>query len=274
MGSVGRDDEHASRRVARRLAGVVLPALGIFLLLALTADVLLAFRGSDADLDKGPAPADGDNVARALLLGDSLMTEAGPEITQLLEGKYTETRIEGGPGTGPLTPQGFWRGELQRGVDEFNPDVVVIEACCNYDPADPYRLYGGAAVEADSDEMYEQWELAMRELVTIAGARGAQVFVVTVPDPDPEGPYRSLGPRITRLNEMYQRLGVDLVDWRREFQPEGAYAAVIRVGGTPRTVRAADGLHFTGDGDLLAAAVTWGAVQAALSPDDPASAAG
>ena len=38
----------------------------------------------------------------------------------------------GGPATGPLAPQGSWAEQVQGWVAAQDPDVVVLEACCNY----------------------------------------------------------------------------------------------------------------------------------------------
>ncbi len=222
-----------------------MPTLAVFVLLAVTADVILAMREPRGPVVTAPAAPEADGHRRVLLLGDSLLVGAAPEITGLFDSHGVETRFEGAPGTGPLTPQGFWREELQVAVEEFDPDVVVIEACCNYNSEEPHRLYGGTVVAADSHEMYQQWELAMLQLVSLAGSRGAQVFVVAIPPPATPGAFASLAPRIDRLNQIYTGLGVPLIDWR---------AAL------PATERATDGLHLNDRADHLVSEATWQAV--------------
>lgn len=253
------------------VAGVAASTLAVFVLMALTADALLALRADDEGtfLQRLPSPH-ADGRRRVLLLGDSLLSGAAPELAVGF-GDDVETRFEGAPGTGPLTPQGQWKQSLQDAVNDFNPDVVVIEACCNYDPQQPHRVYGGAEVEPDSPEMYRQWELAIDDLVSLAGRRGAHVFLVTIPDADPAGLFGGLNPRIARLNEIYVRLGLPLIDWRAALQPDGGYTATLGAGASNRRIRATDGLHLTDEGDQVVAGATWDAIRPVLSQDPPAS---
>lgn len=245
MGSESSPRRHRARAPWRRPVEVVVPTFAVFLLLAVTADVILAMREPRGHLGRAPAGPAADGHRRVLLLGDSLLDGAVPELTGIFDRHGVASRFEGAPGTGPLTPPGWWREELRVAVEEFNPDVVVIEACCNYDSEAPHRVYGGKVVEADSPEMYKQWEMAMLELVALAGARGAHVFVVAIPPPAAPGVFASLAPRVDRLNRIYTGLRVPLIDW----------AAAL-----PPTERASDGLHLSDRADQLVTEATWAAV--------------
>jgi peptidoglycan/LPS O-acetylase OafA/YrhL len=199
-------------------------------------------------------------VERALLVGDSVTGEAYASFEQIFAAAGITTAYAGGPGTGPLKPQNSWFEQVQEWVRTFDPDVVVIEACCDYTSA-PEQLYvdgDGNQVLPNTDAAFAAWDLEMRRVVDAAGAAGARVFVAELPPVQTNGFYGPLESQVERLNALYQNMPVNLVDWNRPFaNPDGSYTETLPgPDGLPIVVRLADGVHMTPPGSDLLAEVT------------------
>jgi peptidoglycan/LPS O-acetylase OafA/YrhL len=199
-------------------------------------------------------------VERALLVGDSVTGQAYPSFEQIFAEADITTGYAGGPGTGPLKPQNSWFEQVQEWVRTFDPDVVVIEACCDYATA-PDQLYvdgDGNEVLPNTDAAFAAWDLEMRRVVDAAGAGGARVFVVELPPVQTNGFYGPLESQVERLNALYQDLPAHLVDWNRPFaNPDGSYTETLPgPDGAPVVMRLSDGVHMTPVGSDLLAEVT------------------
>jgi peptidoglycan/LPS O-acetylase OafA/YrhL len=199
-------------------------------------------------------------VERALLVGDSVTGQAYPSFEQIFSDAGITTGYAGGPGTGPLKPQDSWLEQIQDWVSSFDPDVVVIEACCDYAVA-PDELYvdeRGTEVLPNTDEAFVAWDREMRRLVDAAGAGGARVFVAELPPVRTNGFYGPLESQVERLNALYRKLPVKLVDWNRPFaNPDGSYTDTLAgPDGEAVGVRLPDGVHMTPSGSDLLAEVT------------------
>ena len=83
--------------------------------------------------DTSTVPERGPGAARRRL-GD------GPGLRGLPGGVRGQGHRHGvrraGPAPGPLQPQGDWARQIDDWVTRFDPDVVVMEACCDYTQAD------------------------------------------------------------------------------------------------------------------------------------------
>ena len=149
---------------------------------------------------------------------------------------------------------------MQEWVTTFDPDVVVIEACCDY-ANPPDQLYvdeQGNEVLPNTDEAFAAWDKEMRRVIEAASAGGAKVFVVRLPPVQTNGFYGPLEAQVDRLNEMYEALPVDLVDWATPFSdPDGRYTETVTgVDGQSIDARLDDGVHMTPPGSDLLAQVT------------------
>lgn len=202
-----------------------------------------------------------DGVHRVLMVGDSLTFGAVPALDAELSGHGVEVRYVGFSGTGLLSGQGWWNREITAQVEEWQPDVVVIEACCNYANGEPeYVDDAGRAVVADSEEMYEEWAAMAVDAVDRAGDQGAAVLWVTTPCVIDSG-YGYTATRVTMFNWISADLGVEQVDWEGALCPDGEFATSLDVDGAEVEVRAGDGLHLTDAGDAIVAKVTWTAIR-------------
>jgi peptidoglycan/LPS O-acetylase OafA/YrhL len=226
-------------------------------------------------LDASPAPQDPDEVLaaapdaadtstvptvdRVLLVGDSVMGQAYEVFRGVFEDQGIVTGYAGGPSTGPLQPQGDWARQIDDWVDRFDPDVMVMEACCDYTQAtdDVYTDPQGNEVLPATDAVYPNWDREVRDLIRRAQAGGAQVIWVLSPPVQTNGFYGPLEEHVARLNQMYRNLPVPLLDWGRVIAPDGTYTeSVIGPDGEPEVVRLADGVHMTEFGNELLADLT------------------
>jgi hypothetical protein len=205
-----------------------------------------------------------DGQDRVLFVGDSLTFGAVDVLRSTMADHDVDTRFVGHAGTGLLSGQGWWNEGIAERVADFHPDVVVIEACCNYgnDHEPWYRLPDGTEVAPDSPEMFAQWEALAREAVDLARAGGASVYWVVTPDAAPITSAYLLD-RMERFGEIYDRLDVPRIDWRGAVQPDGPFAYAVDEGGVSIQLRSLDGLHLADAGNERIAAETW----STISPD-------
>lgn len=210
---------------------------------------------------------DGAEIRRVLFVGDSLLGWGFEEIRAVFADAGITTVYAGGPGTGPLNPQGSWRAQVDAWVDAFDPDVVVFEACCNYvrtpspdtnpDAPEPFRASNGSVVEAGSESLYREWFREARELSRRAARRGALVVWALSPPMETNGWYGPLEAHVARLNRLYCSLGLPLVDWSSAVAVGGGFGWEMPVGeGRSEVIRADDGVHLAPAGSRLVARLT------------------
>jgi hypothetical protein len=205
--------------------------------------------------DTGTVP----NVDRVLLVGDSVMGQAYEVFRQVFEERGITTGYAGGPSTGPLQPQGDWARQIDDWVQRFDPDVVVMEACCDYTQATDqvYVDPEGHEVLPATEEVYPNWDREVRDLTRRAQAGGAEVIWVLAPVVQTNGFYGPLEQHVLRLNEMYRHLGVPTIDWGAVITPGGVYTETLPgPDGEPEDVRLVDGVHMTDFGNGLLADLT------------------
>ena len=228
----------------------------------------LAAPADTAPVASGPAttPAPIAPPARVLFLGDSMVHQAFPTIQDRLAAGGMLSGAIGGPGQHLLIDDGRWLADLQRAVDELDPDVVVLESCCGWGspwaPKERYTAPDGTVVAPDTAAGWEQWQRVAGEATELAGRDGRLVVWILAPPARTNGYYGPIEARIDIANELYRRLascrtGVGLLDWRVIAAPDGSFTWDLPgVDGTPVRVRAEDGLHFTPAGQAALADYT------------------
>lgn len=231
----------------------------------------------DRPITRPPAEvADTEDVV--LLLGDSVLLQAGDELETALIGRGVDrVGLIGGQGTGPLSPQGAWADQLNDWLAAADVDTLVIQGCCDYTQADdlsgsaPYTTADGTEIAYGAGpEVWAAWETETRALITAARAAGVDdIRLVVSPAAQTTGFYGDVEAQIAGTNRLYRRIasdtpGVTLVDWAAELSPDGYADALAGV-----TVRHPDGLHFTDAGQRLIAAATAGQLRPDTPPADP-----
>jgi len=192
-----------------------------------------------------------DGVKRVVVVGDSLVVGAGPELIATFAANDVEYRFIAVSGTGLLTDEGVRLTELEAALEEFHPDVVIVESCCNYDGS--YTTTDGTVVAGDSDLLWTVWADQARLMVAAAQAHHADVYFVITPRPLNDSWFTGLTNRVARFNAIYRSLGVPLIDWDAALYPDGSTGGLTYL-------RNADGLHLTDAGDDVVAAATWAAI--------------
>lgn len=278
--------ERPVREGTFRMRGAAAFVLVVIVSILLVGGSALASRDSDVrsvagtapSIDLGGDPSPGspptpdsipgippDPPERVLFMGDSLVHQAYPTIEDRLSEAGAEVRLIGGAGETMMTNQAEWLGELETTVDDFDPDVVVLESCCGAgDPRrpDPYIGPDGAEIEPDSEAQLEEWRRLSREVSDIAGSNGAQVLWILAPPARTNGYYGPIEDRISVVNRVYSDLvacdtTLAVVDWSLLSGPDGSYAESLSdASGEAVQVRTADGLHFTDAGQALLADLT------------------
>lgn len=216
-----------------------------------------------------PAPPP---VRRVLFMGDSLVHQSLPGIAKVFADRGIEVQAVGGAGQTMLSHRDEWLDQLASSVQSFNPDVVVLEACCGYGPSAfraAYRAPDGRRLALDSRELYVEWTTVAEQASTIAAANGALPMWVLAPPARPGNFYGKIDQRIPIVNQIYSTLAacaaeIGVVDWRVLAAADGSYTdSLPALDGTPIPVRNADGLHFTPAGVGVIANTTLAAIDAA-----------
>jgi len=203
-------------------------------------------------------------VQEVLLVGDSVMSQAYELHQRRFAAEGVRTVYAGGPASGPLFPQGDWATQLEAWVAAEDPDVVVLEACCNYtiEPEQRYVDADGTVVAPGSGAVLVAWEREVRRLLDLADDGGARVVLVRYAPVETNGFYGDMEGHVAAVNALYDRLaadlpGVELLDWGPTLAPDGRYTRDLPgPDGRPVRVRLDDGVHLTEAGSDLVAAAT------------------
>jgi len=174
-----------------------------------------------------------------------------------LSAKSIDLRYVGFGVTGPLWNDKQWARWVDDAVKEYDPQIVLIEACCVYPGANVPDVGGGqkfvnsngVTVEPDTELMYREWVKATQELIDLARQRGATVWFVNIAEPAPYAVNfypKSLVDRISRLRKEFLALDAPIIDWGE---------AVV---GKPdeAQIRDEDGVHYSFSGSITLADYT------------------
>ena len=182
---------------------------------------------------------------KVLLIGDSIMQQAGPAATGDLSREGYQAQVQAYFGTGLLDTRFDWLGKMRQLVDQYRPDIVVVEFVGNY---------GGFGTRPGISEMspqfYAAWATAAQQATDILTSRHAQVYWVL----GPAMGKTALQARATALGRIYLGLQAPASPARHplfvdEVKPftdaQGQYIAWTVVGdGPPVPLRLPDGLHL------------------------------
>lgn len=204
-----------------------------------------------------PTPA---HPLHMLVLGDSLAGDFGQDLYSA--GEKTKVIKPAGPvdyhiSTGLTRPDVFdWPGELQRQMDRYHPDTVVIALGLN-DGQQPMTLPDGTFLTRGGAGWRAEYRRRVGAMISIAQAGGARVVYVAPPPVSDEStnPYLfSLNVQIVKEAQTHE--GATSVFTYPKFASHGKYTAYLPIDGHQELVRTPDGIHLTPAGnDLLTADV-------------------
>jgi hypothetical protein len=184
---------------------VILGTVALVIAIFAGAGLFFVVTQDDSEAQGGPV--------RVLLIGDSIMNQAGVYVEEMLEeddGVHdVDVRNEGRNGTGLLTPDVFdWQAAARHYVAEFRPDVVVVLFVGNYTSKNLWVNDGGVPVVGYTDEWFDEWEGQARELQETLVSTGADIYWVNPPPMLAEEGER----RVTHFREIHRRIAEDWTD--------------------------------------------------------------
>ena len=191
-----------------------------------------------------------------LLVGDSIMRQTGPSLTDELSGYEVDNR--GVNGSGLLNPAVYdWVDRLPGLVAQTQPEATVVLFIGNYAPEDEWWVGpDGEPVRPNTSGFFSEWRDQAERIVDILELSDTDIYwVLPPPVASPSG-----NETIAGLRDVYRQLAVDhpeitLVDaspsltgGTGEFQ-----WSIIDADGTETQLRAGDGVHLAeGGAGLLA----------------------
>lgn len=197
---------------------------------------------------------------RVLLIGDSIMNQAGVYLESSLEeqsGVDVEVRNEGRNGTGLLTPANYdWLAETPALVEEYQPDIIAVLFVGNYTDTGLWRTEGGAEVEGYTDLFFREWEGEARALQNELAVSGADIYWVNPPPMLADEGTR----RVSYFRQIHRGIAEDwtgtvLIDGTDVLaNDDGSYAFELPgEDGDLEQVRTIDSVHLTALGSELLA---------------------
>jgi peptidoglycan/LPS O-acetylase OafA/YrhL len=224
-------------------------------------------------------------LRRVLFVGDSLVHQSFNTLSARMTSAGIQAVAIGGEGEHLLSTSESWLAELEATLTTFDPDVVVLEACCGWGmPSKREKIAAadGNLLEPDTVESWNEWRRAAQALTDVVRAHGRFPLWVLAPPAQTNGYYGPIEGRIPLANDTYRNLvactpGVGLIDWRVVAGPDGEFVwSLPDRSGALVEVRSEDGLHFTPEGQAVLADLTvlsvqtqWRSFKAALAGGGP-----
>jgi hypothetical protein len=228
--------------------------------------------GADASSVAATAPTSvpAPPLQRVLFLGDSLIHQSYATLAARMSAAGMQSDAIGGEGEHLLWNHEQWRAALDEALAEFDPQVVVLEACCGWGTpwhAEQVTAADGTVLEPDTDASWSEWARVAAELTDDVRGQGRLALWVLAPPAQTNGYYGPIEGRIGIANDIYRgvaacRPGVGFVDWRVIAGPDGGFVWDLPdSSGHLVRVRHPDGLHFTPEGEAVLADLTVRSVQ-------------
>ena len=179
-----------------------------------------------------------------LLVGDSIMAQAGCAVASELAGVGIETHIVAVSGSGLLSGSVDWQARTKELLDTIKPDAVIATFVGNYGTSAPDP--SGHPIKADTPTFFDAWQRVAGALSAEVRAHGAAMYWVSLP-PMPKLPWAA------RIVNGYRKIpdthflnsGMVLAG------PGGTYVIDKKTCGKTTAVRAHDGIHLTEDGGRI-----------------------
>ena len=182
-------------------------------------------------------------VRRVLLIGDSIMVQAGCAVASGLAGIGIETHLAAVGGSGLLSGAVDWQAKTNELLETIKPDAVIAIFVGNYFAPAPDA--SGHTIKADTQEFFAEWQKAAVALSADVIFHGAAMYWVS---PPPTGT-----PRAATLANGYRMIpGTHFLNSGKALAgPNGAFESDKKTCGKATTVRFPDGVHLTDDGGRI-----------------------
>jgi lysophospholipase L1-like esterase len=224
--------------------------------------------GGFAEGGEGPAvaaaaPAEGTELQRILVTGDSLSTPLDIEVAGLIadEGSAVEVARDPRLATGISNEIVDW-GRLSASQGEGgDPDAVVVFIGAN--EGYPMTTAAGTSVECCGPDWEAELAARVGKMMDNYLAEGdARVYWLTIPTqrdparlPISQAVNRSIKAEAARRGDA-----VEVIDTVPTFTPADRYRDAIEVNGEETIVRDSDGIHLSEEGAALAAEIVLEAI--------------
>ena len=185
-------------------------------------------------------PFSANGVRRVLLIGDSIMVQAGCAVASGLAGIGIETHLAAVSGTGLLSGAVDWQANTQHLLETIKPDAVIAIFVGNYFAPPPDAA--GHTIPVDSPEFFDAWQKAAVALSAEVRAHGAAMYWVSPPP--------IVSPRATTIANGYRMIpDTQFLDSGKALAgPKGIYVGDKKTCDRTTAVRVFDGVHLTDDG--------------------------
>lgn len=183
-------------------------------------------------------------VRRVLLIGDSIMVQAGCAAASGLAGIGIETHLAAVGGSGLLSGAVDWQARTNELLETIKPDAVIAIFVGNYFAPQPDA--SGHTIAVDTPEFFAAWQQAAVALSAEVRAHGAAMYWVSPP------PIVVL-PRASTIANGYRMIpGTHFLNSGKALAgPKGIYVGDKKTCGKTTSVRVFDGVHLTEDGGRI-----------------------
>ncbi len=183
-------------------------------------------------------------VRRVLLIGDSIMVQAGCAVASGLAGIGIETHLAAVGGSGLLSGAVDWQAKTNELLEKVKPDAVIAIFVGNYFA--PVPDASGHTIKVDTPAFFDAWQRVAVALSAEVRAHGAAMYWVSPP------PIVGL-PRATTIANGYRTIpGTHFLNSGKALAgPNGIYVGDKKTCGKTTSVRVFDGVHLTEDGGRI-----------------------
>jgi hypothetical protein len=183
-------------------------------------------------------------VRRVLLIGDSIMEQAGCSVARGLAGVGIETHLAAVSGSGLLSGSVDWQAKTNELLETIKPDAVIATFVGNY--VTPALDAAGNVIKVDTPAFFDAWQRRAGALSAEVRAHGAAMYWVSLP------PILKL-PWAARIANAYRKIPDThfLNSGKVLAGPGGTYVIEKKTCGKTTALRAHDGIHLTEDGGRI-----------------------
>ena len=148
-------------------------------------------------------------LQRVLFLGDSLVHQSYATLSARMAAVGIRSDAIGGEGQHLLWDGEQWRSALQSEMASFDPQVVVLEACCGWGTpwhAEEVTAADGTPLVPDTVASWNEWTRVADALTDDVRGQGRLAMWILAPPAETNGYYGPIEGRIGIANNIYRGL--------------------------------------------------------------------